>query len=263
MSKSDIYAGDRWQEALGKELEACNFGILCITRQNLQSPWLTFEAGSLAKARSGSRVIPLLLDVDEGDITGPLSQFQAKRADKPGIEGMIQSINNGSEPPVPEAKIKELFELLWTELEAKLQAIPSDIGDAPPKRQSEEILEELVLSVRSLEARVRGLSERAETVPSYYAAGVSAFPRGARISSKGVTVGGQNYLDGTIDDLSLVERFVLKGVGAARPVKEIADELGITVGQVGQIYIRARTRLGTLDEDDSLVGREDVDEEEK
>ena len=64
---------------VAKGLETCNFGVLCITRENLNSPWILFEAGALAESMQDERVIPLLLDLDFKDLSGPLAQFQAKR----------------------------------------------------------------------------------------------------------------------------------------------------------------------------------------
>ena len=76
LSEADIEAGERWAEAVAKELADSNFGIICVTRENVGSPWVLFEAGALAKTMQGSRVIPLLLDLEFTDITGPLAQFQ-------------------------------------------------------------------------------------------------------------------------------------------------------------------------------------------
>ena len=79
MSNQDIAAGSRWAIEVGKELEQSNFGVLCLTRDNLDAPWLLFEAGALSKVVEISAVCPYLLDVDVSEISGPLSQFQAKK----------------------------------------------------------------------------------------------------------------------------------------------------------------------------------------
>jgi hypothetical protein len=81
VSEADIEAGERWSDAVASELEASNFGIICVTRQSVAAPWLLFEAGALAKSLSSS-VAPLLLDIELKEITGPLAQFQAKNTSK-------------------------------------------------------------------------------------------------------------------------------------------------------------------------------------
>jgi hypothetical protein len=88
LSQSDIKVGDRWSIEIAKELENCNFGVICITKENVAAPWILFEAGALAKSMQDGRVIPLLLDLDLKELSGPLAQFQAKKADVAGIKDL-------------------------------------------------------------------------------------------------------------------------------------------------------------------------------
>jgi hypothetical protein len=163
LSEKDIAAGERWAEAIAKELEASNFGILCITRENLASPWIVFEAGSLAKSLSSARVIPLLLDLEFSEISGPLAQFQAKKVDEEGMGEVIESINRAAQQPVQDARAKQLFNALWPDLHKKLKGIPAPKEPVKPIRSQHQILEELVASVRSLEARLREVAEIASS----------------------------------------------------------------------------------------------------
>lgn len=159
LSQSDIEAGQRWAEQVAKELEASNFGIICVTRENVGSPWVLFEAGALAKSMQGSRVIPLLLDLEVRDITGPLAQFQAKKVERAGLLEVIQSLNGLATHPVPEDKVTKLFEALWPTLEKKVTDIPKPSGQVKHARPQPEILEELVRSVRSLDSRFREMTD--------------------------------------------------------------------------------------------------------
>lgn len=159
LSQADIEAGQRWADQVAKELEACNFGILCITRENVGSPWVLFEAGALAKSMQGSRVIPLLLGLEFRDITGPLAQFQAKKIDRTGLFEVIQSLNQSCQHPVPEARVVQLFDALWPELEKKVTAIPNLATPAKHARPQPEILEELVASIRTLDGKFREITE--------------------------------------------------------------------------------------------------------
>lgn len=161
LSQADIEAGDRWAEAVAKELSDSNFGIICVTRENVGSPWVLFEAGALAKSMQGSKVIPLLLDLDVRDITGPLAQFQAKKVDKAGISEVVHSMNLTANQAVPESRAKQLFDALWPEFEKKVEGIPKQPTQAKHARPQHEILEELVTSVRSLDSRLREFSEGA------------------------------------------------------------------------------------------------------
>ena len=89
LSQSNIPAGERWAQEVAKELESSNFGIICVTPENLGSPWILFEAGALAKSLQGAKVIPLLYGLEFSDVTGPLAQFQAKKLGKEGLSEIV------------------------------------------------------------------------------------------------------------------------------------------------------------------------------
>ena len=155
LSQSDIKAGERWNIEIAKELENCNFGVICITRENLNSPWILFEAGALAKSMQDGRLIPLLLDLDFKEVSGPLSQFQAKKVDSTGVRELALDLNKGAAAPVPDAQMEKLFSALWTDLEKQIAAIPKSATPAKHTRPQGEILEELVSGVRNVEMRIR------------------------------------------------------------------------------------------------------------
>ncbi len=160
LSDRDIAAGERWALEIGKRLEECHFGIICLTQDNTEAPWVLFEAGALSKALATASVCPYLFEVELQEITGPLAQFQAKKADQISTKELVFSINQRSPAQLPQTRLDELFELLWPKLESKLAAVPKS-GDPVPKRRSEsEILEDLVGSVRRLDYRIGSLSHR-------------------------------------------------------------------------------------------------------
>jgi len=153
LSKSDIGAGDRWGVEIAKGLEACNFGIICITRENREAPWILFEAGALAKSMQDGKVIPLLLGLDKKEISGPLAQFQAKKVEQAEIKDLVLSLNRSATNPVADGNLEKLFTMAWPDLQSKIAAIP-EIKNAPkPSRPEGEILEELVSGIRNLEMR--------------------------------------------------------------------------------------------------------------
>jgi hypothetical protein len=124
LSATDIDAGQRWSSEVGQELSESNFGILCLTRDNLQSAWILFEAGALAKSLASGAVVPYLLDIVFSDISGPLAQFQAKKCDEASTLDLIKAINNRAKEPVPNERLEDLFALVWPRFEEALSNVP-------------------------------------------------------------------------------------------------------------------------------------------
>src|SRR3990172_8249146 len=58
-----IPPGANWFEKITKELADAKHGIICVTRENLNSQWLHFEAGALANrfGNDNKRVCPILI----------------------------------------------------------------------------------------------------------------------------------------------------------------------------------------------------------
>src|SRR4030042_5854240 len=76
MSKEDINKGSRWFLDLTTQLDKTNVGIFCLTKENLNPPWLLFEAGAVGKSLKGGFVCTYLIELTSSDISGPLSQYQ-------------------------------------------------------------------------------------------------------------------------------------------------------------------------------------------
>ena len=167
LSEKDIQAGDRWATEVGKELESSAFGVLVLTRENLSAPWMLFEAGALSKAFSAAAVCPFLVGVDFSDLTGPLSQFQAKKAHRDGMLELIEAINARAPSPVPPDRLRDLMTALWPRLESSFARLPSgDVASGTKPRSQAQVLEDLVSSVRRLEMRIDQLPKRVDRSPN-------------------------------------------------------------------------------------------------
>jgi hypothetical protein len=111
-----------WVQELGKELEGSDFGILCLTQDNVQSPWLLFEAGAIAKNFGAARVVPYL--IDDLVLTSPLNQFQHVRADHQGTLRLLESIHALREKPTQIDRLHRSFDRWWADLEQTLANLP-------------------------------------------------------------------------------------------------------------------------------------------
>lgn len=143
----DIEKGARWNNEISKELEQSSVGIICLTRANLQAPWLMFEAGALAKSIEKSRVIPLLFDVKPLDLQGPLLQFQAASFKRDDIKKVMKTINAALGEAVLDSQVLDsVFEKWWPELEAQVRHV-MEAGEPEQERElrtDREILEEIL-----------------------------------------------------------------------------------------------------------------------
>jgi len=121
VSSEDINAGERWAKELFDRLEKTEFGILCLTEENKESPWLLYEAGALSKSIDSGRIVPFVSGIDFSQLPDPLTHFQAVHSDEEGARKLVQAIsailpNNHRS----DSSIEKLFDLLWPELKTNL-----------------------------------------------------------------------------------------------------------------------------------------------
>ena len=150
MSKRDIDAGTRWPLEIANKLESISFGISILTPENATSPWLNFEAGALSKEASKSHVCTYLYAMEPGEIPrGPLTQFQAKRADEQGTRELVETLNAsmGDDALSPDLLLRQ-FERIWRELELEFRNVPSPESAIPTPPPADKMLAEILELVR-------------------------------------------------------------------------------------------------------------------
>jgi hypothetical protein len=160
MSANDVDKGTRWRAGLANELEQATVSIICLTPENLNAPWLNFEAGALSKQTTSSLVCTLLLGLDPIDVREPLAQFQATKAEKDDLRKLVHTINRQlGDSALPEPKIIEAFDVWWPKFDEPLSVISSlprtnvnlhETNAAPVEyqRDTREILSEILELVR-------------------------------------------------------------------------------------------------------------------
>lgn len=150
----DIKKGERWNSEIARELEESKFGIFCVTRENLSSGWMNFEAGAISKNKEASQVCPILFGLQPTDVAGPLQQFQATVFSKDDIYKLMKAINAKlAGQALSEDRLQRQFERMWPHLESTVnnvlasQNVPS--ADTPI-RDNRELLEEILTLVREI-----------------------------------------------------------------------------------------------------------------
>ena len=148
---ADIEKGTRWSTDISKELEESKIGILCVTRDNLHSDWILFEAGALSKSLQKSHVCPVLFNITNSDLAGPLKQFQTTEFEKKDFLKLLTVINGSlGDHKLPSKTLETVFEKWWPDLEEKVIEILSGVdGPSEPVRSDRELLEEIVNLTRA------------------------------------------------------------------------------------------------------------------
>ena len=158
-SSTDIDKGARWSSDIAKELETADFGILCVTKDNIDSQWLNFEAGALSKAVDKAKVCPFLFNLKPSDISdSPILQFQMTNIDRDDFFKLFQSMNDAlEEKRIPVEQLKKVFDLAWGEINSKFQEIEANDTVVRTKEDdnSQQILEELLDLLRSQQLLLR------------------------------------------------------------------------------------------------------------
>jgi TIR domain-containing protein len=157
VSDVDIESGANWSASIGSELAGAKLGIICVTHENQDRPWLNFEAGAISKLVGGA--VPLLIDFDSpGDLSsGPMSQLQVRMPDIDGITKLMHDINRRLEKPLDTKVLDLSLQRSFVELEEKLMNIRNDptyAAQSAGKRSLDEKVDELLSLARS-EARDR------------------------------------------------------------------------------------------------------------
>lgn len=165
-SPEDIEKGAKWSSEISKELESSNIGVICLTRDNTEKPWILFEAGALSKSLERSRVCTLLFDVDPADVKGPLTSFQATRFIKEDFKRLVSAINSAAgESRLETPVLENVFDMWWPKLEEEVAVILKTSGKVGKKelRSDRDILEELLELTRMSTTRPprSRISERA------------------------------------------------------------------------------------------------------
>ena len=155
VSDVDIDPGSRWSKDVADALEETNFGVLCLTPDNVGAEWLHFEAGAIAKSVEDGRVVPYLAGLGKAQVpNGPLSQFQMLEANEADTLRLLNTVNQylplGNR--VDEEVLQNQFKAFWPDLERA-------IAEAPPakkfsiERSDSDKLDEILGILRSMRTR--------------------------------------------------------------------------------------------------------------
>lgn len=151
----EIDKGSRWSDVLSAKLEGAKIGIICLTKDNFNAPWILFEAGALSKIKA-DYVCTFLFDLKPGDIEYPLAQFQHTVNTKDDIYKLVTTINNlapkSNDRSLTESVLKTSFETYWKLLAENLEKTPAlEKQSKAPIRTENDMLQEVLGTVRNVQ----------------------------------------------------------------------------------------------------------------
>jgi len=147
VSKEDIEKGDVWFSSIERELIDSDFGLVCVTQENKNNPWLLFEAGALANKVGKAHMSPFLTDMTSGELERPLSLYQTTIFKSDDVLKMLRTINNISEQHLEDRNLEDCFSMWWPKLEENINKILKEDADKESpaqnkKKKTDDILEE-------------------------------------------------------------------------------------------------------------------------
>jgi hypothetical protein len=148
----DVPVGKQWITQLYQELKNTNFGIICLTPENREAPWILFEAGALAKLSDKATVVPYLFQLRSNDVKEPLGAFQGVSTDEDDTRKVLAAINAAlGRERLSDEDFNEVFNKWWPDLKADLNSIAAETTELPPKRELWDIADETLRLVRNIE----------------------------------------------------------------------------------------------------------------
>lgn len=238
ISTRGIDRGALWFSEINSELKDTAVGIVCLTHENKNKPWILFEAGALAKGLSTSRVCTFLVDLEPKDLQDPLAQFNHTLPNKEGLWNLVVTLNSSLEAGALDERIlADVFNTYWPQFEEKFASLlisNPQIGEIEV-RTSDNLLEEILENTRGLGQRIRALEK--------------AVPRPINRDPSSDPFHFRTLVSGVSDGFKLAKDMHMAGV----PKEQIATELklrGFTAPFVKNIL----TLVG-LENDDSDSSR--------
>lgn len=165
VSSRDIDRGALWFNEVSGQLSDTSVGIVCLTSDNKNRPWILFEAGALAKGLSHTRVCTFLVDLKPADIEEPLAQFNHSFPTRDSLWLLVRTLNNLVQPtPLDERILLRVFETYWPQFETEFTKILKEVPaeSKPEKRSEQSILSEILSNTRGLSMKVRELEIQLE-----------------------------------------------------------------------------------------------------
>lgn len=160
ISTRDIDRGAIWFSEINDKLKDVSVGVVFLTQENKNKPWILFETGALAKGLTTNRVCTFLIDLNPEDLQDPLAQFNHTTPNENSVWELTRTINACLvEKALDERILKQVFDTYWSKFKDSFEKALDDFppNEVVPPRSEQDILTEILNNTRALTQRVRAL----------------------------------------------------------------------------------------------------------
>ncbi len=137
MSELDLDKGKDWYNDLHQFLAQARAAIVCVTPENVRSPWIYYESGQIAGRMATNLVCPFLLEEKPSILSdGPLGRMQATKAEKEDTLLLLRTLNkNLGDKAIPQSDLDVNFEREWSSIAGTLSRL-ADMKVEQPKPET-------------------------------------------------------------------------------------------------------------------------------
>lgn len=157
ISTRHIDRGSLWFTEINEKLRDISVGIVCLTQENKDKPWILFESGALAKGLSSNRVCTFLVDLQPHDLTDPLAQFNHTMPGKAGVWELVRTLNSCLvEKALDERVLEKAFEVYWPIFESEFETalVENEPEKQAKPRSKDDVMMEILSVTRDMSRRV-------------------------------------------------------------------------------------------------------------
>jgi TIR domain len=140
--------GNEWFSTIIGALDTARVGIVFITPQNKDQPWLNFEAGALITKLESKRLCPVLVGLSKSNYQGPMTNYQMTEFDsRDDMLKLMTAINNACDNPLPSAMLETSFSTHWQDLQETTESARAALASrsaGAAERSTESKIDEIL-----------------------------------------------------------------------------------------------------------------------
>ena len=170
-SPDDIEKGSFWFGEVTKKLNESAIGLICLTEENKNKPWILFEAGALNKGLSTKRVCPILIDLEPKDVNEPISKFQLTKMQKNDMYKLLKTINAElGDDKLSNDVLEDAFFITWDKFYQDFTDIISTTDKTEPQFQktNDELIEIMLDVVRAIDRKTDRMDSKLHSMRRGY-----------------------------------------------------------------------------------------------